>query len=861
MQSFLRVLALSVTHAHATRQTVSIPRLPIEAHGFNDISVWPQLLVKGVRWLKIDVGACTQSSCASFSTWNKVPGRGDESDCWTEGGATYCCLCLRGDTSSRPNLLDPFNTTYDLVAFLDDDSNQGILPTAIEDRLSIGLDFGAGPIFPGPGGCFFGCGSAPLLRKFVMSFNAVVQKRGLAIRGSNDVGFSGWFQDLDSRCSQGQCTPEDLLLQAVPWVSQAGSGWVNIDQPGSSRFQVLNDDYDGFESDCHNTAWRSVPSNATPWLWYEQTGQADYLKMINWWSTCSTLPPAQRADLSTQLIMVSNLAPEQMEVYSSPSGLTLRGENSQIDGANNGFVQPWIISVPSDTATSGNVCSSCDRFIILAAQPTGAGGTQVWLMPMTGRVAPGVSDALHSTILPTGADAVVNPVVAFFVSHFVGEDASTFSGAVLITVMTSNGNATSIIFDPSTASFDSPSSCGGEACTWSVSLLPGNALVSAATICNATIPSIHPPTLSMLPCIVVFAQASARGAGDLILSSSILSSGSSPLSTTVIAHGVSIDKGAGLTLHWNGNGTGFSGVLLYASKFNATLDNLVDMNEEDVLTALSNGSKYRLQSSGINKPDSFTSSSNMKARSAIIDYITRESHLRSQSKSFAPAPIDDGSRAYLYGSSIEMSFDLSTHSPSVSVTIHPSPGSSGPPPRLAVGALPRLSSIRLNNTVLILAMSTDGSCDTGIYVNNADMTRCGLPDPSFDDDPFYSVFQNVPYTVSYDYGKLSHWVSMLKNPGVGVNGRLGMCNKYVQHGKIETGLRPTASMFPWTVQYSNSSGADALPHVEVGLLAVHDATVPSVPPQLLLCGEATTKKGLVWDSWRIPQPWQLTSLE
>jgi hypothetical protein len=840
---------------------VDIPRLPIEAHGFNDINVWPQLLVKGVRWLKIDIAVCTKLSCTSFSTWNKIPGRGDESDCFTDSGTEYCCLCLRGDTSSRPNLLDPFNTTYDFVAFFDEEENQRFLPkiTEIDDQLSIGLDFGSGPIFPGPGGCFFGCAAAPLIRKFVISLDTVVKTRGLSIRGSNDNGFGSWFQDLDNRCAQGQCNADDLLLQQVPWVSQAGSGWINTG-PGSSRFQVLNDDYDGFESDCKTTAWRNVPYNITPWLWYEQTGQEDFLKMLTWWNTCTSLPSKQKADLSTQLVMVSNLAPEQMEVYSAPSLLTGRGENSEIVGASTGYQQPWVLAIPSNPKTAGSVCGGCDRFILLAAQTTSTLGTQVWLLPMTGRIVPSLSEALQNTILATGSDAILNPVTSFFTSHVVGEDALTdsFSEKVLITVITSSGNATSIIFDPTTASFDSPSSCGGSACIWSVSLIPGNALTSAAIVCNSSIPSQLPSKLLSLPCIVVYTQASARGSSDLILTTSVLSTGANTLSSSILAHGVTADKSASLTLGWAGIGKDFVGIFLYATRSNGTLEegeNILQMNKNERLDALLKGTKSRLSSSSV---DTILS---MKARYSLLDYIIEGSKSSFQPLEATPSPLDDGTRAYLYGSSISVSVDWTLLIPTVTVTVQPSPSPNGPPPRLGIGALPRLSSLRFNNSLLILAMSTDGSCDAGIYVNNADMTRCGLPDPSFDSDPFYNVFQNVPFTISYDFGLIDDWSQMIQTAGINVNGRLGMCNKYIQHGKIETGLRPSATLFPWTVRYTNSTGVDYLPHVEVGVLAIHDASVSSMPPQLLLCGEPTTKKGLVFDMWRLPQPLQLSSLK
>ena len=77
--------------AASLRAPVAIPDLPIECHGFNALDAWPQLLAKGVRWFKIDVAVATRAACEAFSTFG-APGRGNASDCFTEGGAEYCCL-------------------------------------------------------------------------------------------------------------------------------------------------------------------------------------------------------------------------------------------------------------------------------------------------------------------------------------------------------------------------------------------------------------------------------------------------------------------------------------------------------------------------------------------------------------------------------------------------------------------------------------------------------------------------------------------------------------------------------------------------------------------------------------------------
>ena len=255
-----------VPHAPAPAAAAAapaVPRLAMEAHGFNALDAWPQLLRKNVRWIKIDLALATRASCEAFSTFGKLPGRGNASECFSEGGAEYCCIALSGDTGSRPALLDPFNTTWDLIALLGDPASSAWLPALDAHPLRLGLDAGGSP-----GGCLSGCAGAPLFRAFLLAWGALVEK-GLNVLGSNDNGFVGWFQQLDDQCGGGGCSGDDAALAALPWVSQAGAAWRVPAGAAGGRFQVLNEDYDSFAKCCSGDCWEPsvAPSAKFPWLW------------------------------------------------------------------------------------------------------------------------------------------------------------------------------------------------------------------------------------------------------------------------------------------------------------------------------------------------------------------------------------------------------------------------------------------------------------------------------------------------------------------------------------------------------------------------------------------------------------------
>jgi hypothetical protein len=171
---------------------------------------------------------------------------------------------------------------------------------------------------------------------------------------------------------------------------------------------------------------------------------------------------------------------------------------------------------------------------------------------------------------------------------------------------------------------------------------------------------------------------------------------------------------------------------------------------------------------------------------------------------------------------------------------------------VGLGASPRLVAARFHGAAAVALVSTDGVCDAALYTNNADMWRCGLQIPAYDDNLFYSAFQTVPGLLQYDFGAMAAWQSLAAAGGAR---HLGVCSRDLAHGKFEAATSATAALLPWTAARDG-----APPRDELAILVAHDAAaLASVAPQWLLCGlpASTNKTGkgwsnLVWDAFSIP---------
>ncbi|RYG55619.1 hypothetical protein EON66_04870, partial [archaeon] len=124
-----------------TAGVATMSRLPMEAHSFNHLDMWPQLLAKGVSRFKIDFSYCTQQACSTWSTYNSAK-RGNSSDCVVIGNETLCCICLLGDTSSRPHAIAPFNTSYELLDVVAALGRDVPPPSGYAAPIMLGMDYG-----------------------------------------------------------------------------------------------------------------------------------------------------------------------------------------------------------------------------------------------------------------------------------------------------------------------------------------------------------------------------------------------------------------------------------------------------------------------------------------------------------------------------------------------------------------------------------------------------------------------------------------------------------------------------------------------------------------------------------------------
>ena len=761
---------------------VSVPRLPMEAHGFNALDTWPQLLAKGVRWMKIDVAVVTRAACAAHSTWGQA-GRGNASDCFADGGTEYCCLGLSGDTGSRPALADAFNTTHDLLAFLDDAANAPLLPSAPLPAggrpLVIGLDAGGSP-----GGCLAGCAAAKLFTDFLTGWAAVAARRQLAVVGANDVGFSGWFADLDTRCAApGGCSGTDAVIQALPFVSQAGQGWSVPAGAAAARFQVLNEDYDGFAACCASDCWTAAvaPSAAYPWLWYEQTGQGDFLRMIRAWQGCAALPAARRANISNELVLVSNMAPEAVEVYSAPAAALGRGVNAALAGAAQ-LSDPWLVSVRAGASggRGGGDAAPPQGYALLAARAPG-GVTQLYQMA----AAPGEAPAQMGAATP--GVVVAEPLAALAWASVAGEDDGAPPNAPYRLLLSAGrgGAIAAHAYAPAAGAFADFAGCGAGACEWAVPLPAGGELLAAAAAC-AALPQAVPQAPADLPCALLTLTA-APGSGGAVLALRMLAPAAPVLANATLVR-ARVDRGASLALVYNSTTAAWDGVAVYSSSAN---------------------------------------------------------------ESGWPAPGGPGTRAYLYASSLAVAAAWPPGGggpPTASIAVAPAPPATGYPPRIGLGASPRLVASRFHGQAAALLVSVDGVCDAALYTNNADMWRCGLQLPTYDSNLFYSAFQTVPGLLQYDFGALGAWRDLAMAAGAR---HLGICSRNLAHGKFEAAVSASPALMPWTV-----SRDGAPPRDELALLVAHDAALPEVAPQWLLCGLPDSKvgqnfTGLVWDAFSI----------
>ena len=123
------------------------------------------------------------------------------------------------------------------------------------------------------------------------------------------------------------------------------------------------------------------------------------------------------------------------------------------------------------------------------------------------------------------------------------------------------------------------------------------------------------------------------------------------------------------------------------------------------------------------------------------------------------------------------------------------------------------------------------------------------------------VLQSVEWQLNYNFGDVRDWMATAADP---TSLPLHMCSSRIMSGKFESGARVTGALLNQTVAWFNVTGSPvkppfdpSAPHPELGLLVLHDGDVVPPTETTVVCGSPRVKRGLVFDSWRLVQPWEM----
>ena len=540
---------LFVAMSNVDSRAIPAPLLPYEAHSFpNELGMWPQLLRHEVGWFKMDASVCTRDACGNFSTWSHVPGRGNASECIDGGsGSVYCCICLRGDASLRPNLIEPFNTSHDLIALLADQELRSLLPPAGARPLMLGIDWGG----PTPAGGVV----SPLIADFLLGLRDAIE--GANVLPYFDSEINGWMTELDRACAgAGGCTPAQAALSALAWPNEGAPPLPPASEDPHPRYAIFNDDYSGLNATCRSGKWgnvttgRAPPSfgGSFPILEYEQAAQSEFQSLLHDWAICDALPEWMRPPSSGWLVAVSNIGPEQMEVFAAYNDRLGRG----LDEPANGQGTPSTGSHPQLVVLACASNGTQDHWAVILATPSGGAAPAISVHGFEDGVAPGGTGGRASTPL-----AVPNGWMGRVVSFGAWEGAAEASP--ILYAATSDG----LLFAYSFAPVDGTilPLAGGPYI--SLPLSQGTSVVAATVVCAPGAPS------ASAACVAVVATTNGTRL-DVVVSRAIGGAGGVPavLTSAVVEAAFAITGGASLALLPIDSQSGalsFAGIALYSA--------------------------------------------------------------------------------------------------------------------------------------------------------------------------------------------------------------------------------------------------------------------------------------------------------
>jgi len=258
-----------------------------------------QLLIKGVDSFKIDVSAAVKDSCTQYSSWKT----GDNKCEVDDHNNNICCLALIGDCSSAPRYNDYFNTTVDLVNFLNNPKYDFILKKDARDpqynrTIYIAINIQYTYI------------QGDITKEWVYTMVQAIQKRNLDVQliwgGPYTIDY---FGDL---CANGSklCDDKVKTIMAYPWILQNANF-----NPGKAKYGTyanFNIEFPSLPNFCRQY-FPSYGDNL-PYFFYEIAHQADAQFIYNTYMSSSCNRNPSHSDFSN-IRITSNIEPEHIQTY------------------------------------------------------------------------------------------------------------------------------------------------------------------------------------------------------------------------------------------------------------------------------------------------------------------------------------------------------------------------------------------------------------------------------------------------------------------------------------------------------------------------------------------------------------------
>jgi hypothetical protein len=900
----------------------AMPPLPYQAHSFNDVAGFRGLVMKGVRWFKVDAALCEKEACEAQSTFGQ-PGRGGEEDCVAVAGlaSPVCCICLRGDASARPALTQPFSTGWDLVKFFDADSTETLLKAAVRSDVAASASTATSTASSPPsllyfglswggqaGGSIFGHPSSSLVRTWLLALADVVRARDLPVRFYGDFLVRDWFLDLDKACIDGlpSCTGADrTFLAAFPpdrfFVEQPVPFRPDFQDP-QLRVRLLNMDVGELPALCNGSAnaeWDVAMQRSSPGLpsaWWAVSSQREILRLFDVYAACRTLPPSRR-DPAFSLLAVSNVNPEMFEVFASsrmrrglsvplfPSAFPPHAPSGDAGASRHPqWKEPRIIIVP---AASG--VKAWDAYALLVVRDTsgmvGGGGSSFLLLALGvvhGSAPSAERDVLHSVRLPVPpSDTVVSlavvqvpPVAAQAAGSVAAGPYDSPDETVRVLVATREGLVLVFPFARRLARFGAV-----RVTRLSLSATGGNdGLLSATAVCASSdfskTQAGRADAAKDDDCalVTILAGRTTAGLPRITLAAYRFGSPDQQLSTLVLVGAEKVDAGASIALlsadpagaaEGGADVHAFEGLAIWARR--QPLTRAAAGLDVPASTTTSSSSSFALRDDGTARLFVVDAASDVAA--GLEASIRRDAAATPLPAAFPPAVVlpalqlDADRRAHLYGAYVRVVLRGSGASLSAALTAELGGGGGGAsPPRLGFGSAPHVALARHDDgrTVALLVYN-DGSCDCGLYLNNANTARCEIPRPSRDAHTSFNFLQSVPFLLTASYGLLADWRGLVNGVAPAeVDRLLGHCNAKIVTGKFETGVAVTAALYVGSVRLplpplrGPGAGTFGAAEREVAVLTLHDGDVKGVLLTSFFCGGPEVKPGLVWGQWRLP---------